>query len=113
MVGVDDHGGVGQFFFSIEFQHMLQVVVMVIGNVAPGPVHVAAQDRVGVGVAAGPYFPSPVQAGVTALGGDDRVHHHGEIAAGGVLHAHWDAHAAGGQPVLLVFYGARADGYIG
>ena len=50
---------------------------------------------------------------MAALGRLDGVEHHRKVAAGGVLHAHGDIHAAGGEPVLLVLYGPGAHRLVG
>ena len=50
---------------------------------------------------------------VGVLGGLDGVHHHRQVAAGGIFHAHGNVQAAGDEAVLLVLHRAGADGRVG
>ena len=50
-------------------------------------VDIAAQNRVGQGIAVGMDFPSAENKGVLLLGGVDGIKHHGKVAAGRVFHA--------------------------
>ena len=63
----------------------------------------------GVRVALALDLPVAVDEDVRALGGTDGIHHHGKVAAGGILHANGHVEAAGGEPMLLVLDAAGAD----
>ena len=76
-------------------------------------VGVAPENGVGIGVPGGGGLPAPVDEGMAVLGGVDRIHHDGQVASGGVLHAHGHGDTGAGEPVLLVLYGTRSDGHIG
>ena len=49
---------------------------------------------------------------MAVLGGEYRIHHHRQVAAGGILHAHGNIEAAGHQAVLLVLDAARSHRHI-
>ena len=77
------------------------------------PVDITSQDRVSQLVARSLHLPPPVEEGMLPLGGLDGVEHHGQIAAGGVFHAHGHVDARGRQPVLLIFHTPGAHRHIG
>ena len=86
---------------------------MIVGMRIAARIHVAAQNRMGQRVALALHLPVAVDEGVRGLRRLQRVHHHREIAARGVLHAHGDVDAARGQPVLLVLDRTRTHGHVG
>ena len=113
VVGVDDQRHVLQAFGLVNVVQMLQLFEVVIGPGLAVVVDITTQDGVGQLVAGGVDLPAAVNEGVVVLGGHDGVEHDGQVAAGGVLHAHGDGNAAGGQAVLLILHASRAHGHIG
>lgn len=113
MVGVDDHRRVLQIALAVQVAQLAQVLIVIVGQRPAILVHRAAQDGVGQRVALAVYLPLGEQEGVGVLGRQYGVHHHRQVAAGGVLHAHRHVQPAGDEPVLLILHRARADGYIG
>ena len=114
MVGVDNHSRVLQLRVpGVQVADQQNVLIVVVGMGLALLVHIAPQDSVGIGIALRVDLPAPVNEGVLILGGGDGVHHHGEAAGGGVLHAHGHLNAAGGEPVLLVLHRAGTHGHIG
>ena len=109
VVAVDDHGRVAEIGLFVGVQQVLQILVVVVRMAAAEAVDVAAEDRVGVRVACSLDFPSPVDEFLAALGRNHRVHHHGNVAAGGVLHAGRDPDSTGHHAVGLVLHRAGAD----
>ena len=110
VVAVDDHGRVAEISLFVGVQQVLQILVVVVRMAAAEAVDVAAENRVGVRVACSLDFPSPVDEFLAALGRDHRVHHHGDVSAGGVLHAGRDADPAGHHAMGLILHRAGADG---
>ena len=86
---------------------------MVVGDALPVLVHRAAQDGVCQWVARTLHLPAAEDEVVGQLGRHNGVEHHGQVAAGGVLHANRHVAAAGHQAVELVFHGAGAHGHVG
>ena len=86
---------------------------MIVGNAGSVLVHAAPQDGVGHGIAAGRHRLAAVDEAVAMLGGGNGIEHDGQVAAGGVLHAHRDVHTAGHQPVLLILHGPGAHRFVG
>ena len=113
MVGVDDHRRVFQSALGIKLPELAQILVVVVGQRAPVFVHRPPENGVGQGIALAVYLPLGEQERMGMLGGQDGVHHHRQVAAGGVLHAHRHVQSAGDEPVLLILHRARADGRIG
>ena len=113
VVGVDDQRHVLQTFGLVNIVQMLQLFEVVIGPGLAVVVDITTQDGMGQLVAGGVDLPAAVNEGVVVLGGHDGVEHHGQVAAGGVLHAHGDGNAAGGQAVLLILHAPGADSHIG
>ena len=113
VVGVDDGGGIFQLPLFILLQQPHQILIVIVGHTGAVLVHTAPEDDVGQIVAVGGYVTAPINEGVGPLGGGDGVEHHGKVAAGGVFHAHGNIHAAGREPVLLIFHRAGANGLIG
>ena len=107
MVGVDDGGGVFELALFVQFQQAHKVFVMIVGDAGAVFIDAAPQDAVRQGVAGGGNVVPAVQKAMAGLRRLHRIEHDGEVAAGRVLHAHGDIHAARRQAVLLVFYRAR------
>lgn len=76
-------------------------------------VHKAPENTVGQRVAAGAHIVAAINKRGGILRRPHGVEHHRHVAAGGIFHPHGNVHPAGGEPVLLVFHRARADGLIG
>ena len=113
VVSVHYHPGILQPRLGIEVVEQLQVLVMIVGMRIAARIHIAAQNRMGQRVALALHLPVAVDEGMRGLRRLQRVHHHREIAARGVLHAHGDVDAARGQPVLLVLDRTRPHGHVG
>ena len=113
MVGVHHHRRELEAPLLVQLPQAHQILIVVVGHAGAVLVHAPAQDGVGQGVAGGGHVPAPVEEGVPRLGRLDGVEHHGQVAAGGVLHAHGDVHAAGGEPVLLVLHGPGPHRLVG
>ena len=113
MVAVDDGGGVFERALGIEGGEADEILVVVVGDAGAVLVDAAAQDAVGEVVATRLHVAAAVQKAVPRLRRLHRVEHDGEVAAGRVLHADGDVHAAGGEAMLLVFDRARADRLVG
>ena len=113
VVGVHNDGRVDDVPFVVGVQQSLQVFIMVVGHVVAEFVHITPQNSVGQRVSFRAHFPPVEQETLFVLGRFNRIHHDADVAAGGVLHAYGNAHAAGDHPVQLVFHGTGADGCIG
>ncbi len=113
VVGVHEDGGVLCPGLFVEPSDGQQVFVVVVRVAVAELVHAAAHNGVGMGVALRGHFPAAVQEGVACLGGDNGVHHDGEVAAGGVLETAGYTDAAGDDSVLLVFHRTGADCHVG
>ena len=114
MVAVhDDRGVLQRGHGGIVLTDPDQVLVMIVGMGLATVVHIAAQDGMGKRIARAFHFPVAVDEILGGLGRLDGIHHHGQVAAGGVLHAHGDVEPAGGQPVLLVLHAPGTHGHIG
>ena len=113
MVAVDDDGGVCELrVLLVELTDQEYILIVVVGVAVALLVHIAPQNSMGIGIALGVDLPAPVYEGVLILGSGDGVHHHRQVSGGGVLHAHGDLNAAGGEAVLLILHGAGAHGHI-
>ena len=113
MVTVDDRGGVLQIALAVQLEQADEILIVVVGDAGAVLVHAAAQDAVGERVAARRDVAAAVQEAMPRLRRLHRVEHDGEVAAGRVLHADGDIHAARRQAVLLVLHRARAHRLIG
>ena len=81
---------------------------MIVGDALAPFVHRSPEDGVGEGVAGALYLAGPEDEVMGELGSHNGVQHDGQIAAGGVLHAHRHIAAAGHQAVELVLHGTCA-----
>ena len=113
MVYIHDHGRISQIPSGIKLRQTAKILIMIIGDSLTVFIHAASQDRVGEFVSRSLHVKSTVNKVVRMLGCGYGIQHNGKIAAGGVLHPYRDIHTAGGKPVLLVFHGTCADGFIG
>ena len=70
-------------------------------------------DSVGQRIAAGLNLPAAINETVGSLGGNNRIQHNAEVAAGRILHSGGDVHAADCKAVLLVLHRTGSHGHIG
>ena len=113
VVAVHNAGRILKAPLCVQLMELHQILIVVVGAALAPLVHIAPHNGVGVGVAAGLHFPAAIEERMVAHGGVNGIHHHAQVTAGGVFHAHGHINAAGHQPVLLVFHRPGADGDIG
>ena len=102
MVAVHDDSGIRVVAFRIKVGKAPEILVVVVRMAGAVAVDVTAQDGVGIGVSLAGDIPVAVDERMAVLCGVDGIHHHGEVAAGGILHSHGDVEPARHKPVLLV-----------
>ena len=112
VVCINDAGRIFQIPFIIKSEKCVQILIVVVGDVASVFVGSAAQDGMCKLIAGGIDFPAPVNKGMGMLGGIYGIQHYGKITTGGILHSCRDIKTAHGKTVLLILYGTGTDSYI-
>ena len=102
-----------QIILLIQGIEHVQIFIVIVGQTLAMFVYRAAQHCMCQWIAACGDFISSVDKRVRMLRRIDRVEHDGERTAGRIFHAGRHIEAAYSHTVLLIFYGARPDGYVG
>ena len=112
VVRVHEHGRIHQSAPLIQLVQTGQVLIVIIGMRDPVRIHIAAEDGVCEGISLALHLPVAVDEHVRALGRPQRIHHHGQVAARRILHAHGDIQAARRHAMLLVLHRTGTHGHV-